>query len=561
MSEIPRYEKIKGRAFLFILGSTSVIYLASIFVRPPTSQSLTLEKPPLTKKLFLKGEQLYQKQCSMCHGVQGGGDGKAAYLLYPKPRDFTRGEFRLVSTTEMTVTNEDLFKAITRGMPGSAMPPWEFLNGKERWALVYYIRYLSELGTKVRRGEITEEMIQRGIPWETQKQLATENIDPASVIKVPPESAVTNEGLVRGRELFVKACAPCHGPQGRGDGQQVMADSLGYPLKPRDLTAGIFKGASSSEELYYRIAAGLPGSPMPSYGAALTQEQIWDLIHYVQTLPKPGAEERARLHRSKIVAYRLDGALDLNPLSDPWQKTEPVFISLTPLWWRNERVEGVEVRALHDGAKIAIHLSWEDATKDTSAVAIQSFPDGAAIQFAQGPDPPTFAMGSAENPVTIWNWKASWQEEIKEWPDIETVYPDTATDWYESQRNYKYGDPFETKDSKTKFHDPNFLTGWGRGNLFSNVERKSASEEAMAKGFGSLTTQGPKIEPIEANGVWKEGKWQVVFSRPLKTQEKQTLEFEAGRSLHIGFAVWDGSKQDRDGQKMISVWNELVLEK
>ena len=52
------------------------------------------------------------------------------------------------------------------------------------------------------------------------------------------------------------------------DGQQVMVDYDGYPVKPRDLTAGIFKGSGSSEELWYRIIAGLPGSPMPGYQGA-----------------------------------------------------------------------------------------------------------------------------------------------------------------------------------------------------------------------------------------------------------------------------------------------------
>ena len=125
-------------------------------------------------------------------------------------------------------------------MPGSAMPPWKILPEEDRWGLVYYVRYLAELGKKKADGKITDEKIQKGLPWDEKKQLATEQIDPEAVIKISEEPLVTPEGVARGRTLFVKGCASCHGLEGKGDGQQMMMDSLGFPLKPRDLTAGIF---------------------------------------------------------------------------------------------------------------------------------------------------------------------------------------------------------------------------------------------------------------------------------------------------------------------------------
>ena len=101
-----------------------------------TSPQSPATKPPPSPALFDTGRRLYQKQCAVCHGSAGAGDGAAAYLLYPKPRDFTQNEFRLVSTSSMQATDEDLFQAITRGMPGSAMPSWESLTPEQRWALV-----------------------------------------------------------------------------------------------------------------------------------------------------------------------------------------------------------------------------------------------------------------------------------------------------------------------------------------------------------------------------------------------------------------------------------------
>lgn len=516
------------------------------------------EKPDPSLEIFRTGKALYQKQCAVCHGEIGLADGKAAYLLYPKPRDFTRNEFRLISTTQMKAMDEDLFKSITRGMSGSSMPSWEHLSALDRWALVYYVRFLAEYQGFVKAGKIQEG--QTNPPWEIIQQMIQKDIDPKTIIQVSPEVPVSPEGIERGKALFVKACASCHGPLGKGDGLQKMQDSLGYPLKPRDLTAGIFKASSSAEDLYYRIVAGLPGSPMPSYNGVLSEDQIWDLIHYVQTLPQSGAEERSHLRRVDITAQGVKVELDLNPLSDQWSAVQSVFVPLTPLWWRDDRVEGVEVKALYDARELAILLAWNDSTKDFSTLTPQSFSDGAAIQFSSEADPPSFAMGDSESPVTLWHWKASWQEDLKEWQDIEAQYPHTATDYYESQKNYQYGSPFETKDSKTKFHDPHFITGWGAGNPLSNPAPIVASEEARAQGAGTLTTMRPRIEKVDAKGVWSDGKWHVIFYRPLLVSDNERLQFEPGKPVNIAIAIWDGASGDRNGQKMVSIWGKLQLE-
>src|SRR5262245_30407222 len=60
----------------------------------------------VTPDLLDLGQRTYQKQCAACHGATGEGNGEASYLLYPRPRDFTSGEFRLVSTWEGVPTDE-----------------------------------------------------------------------------------------------------------------------------------------------------------------------------------------------------------------------------------------------------------------------------------------------------------------------------------------------------------------------------------------------------------------------------------------------------------------------
>jgi hypothetical protein len=34
----------------------------------------------------------------------------------------------------------------------------------------------------------------------------------------------------------------------------------------------------------------------------------------------------------------------------------------------------------------------------------------------------------------------------------------------------------------------------------------------------------------------------------------------AGQRASIAFAVWDGGQQDRDGKKLVTIWQDLELE-
>ena len=43
--------------------------------------------------IVARGEALFQKQCAICHGETGDGQGKFAYLMNPRPRNFLQGKF------------------------------------------------------------------------------------------------------------------------------------------------------------------------------------------------------------------------------------------------------------------------------------------------------------------------------------------------------------------------------------------------------------------------------------------------------------------------------------
>ena len=79
---------------------------------------------------------VYNHACAWCHGKDGRGDGPAAFsinkYLSPRPRDFTRGLFKLRSTPSGQVpTDDDLLRTIERGIPGY-MPSFRGLTAGER---------------------------------------------------------------------------------------------------------------------------------------------------------------------------------------------------------------------------------------------------------------------------------------------------------------------------------------------------------------------------------------------------------------------------------------------
>lgn len=82
------------------------------------------------------GKVSYANQCATCHGEKGDGKGAVASALKPPPRNFLAENFKFGEKPE------DVFKTITQGVPGTAMPPFSSLSEKERKALVTYILYL-----------------------------------------------------------------------------------------------------------------------------------------------------------------------------------------------------------------------------------------------------------------------------------------------------------------------------------------------------------------------------------------------------------------------------------
>ncbi len=519
------------------------------------------EDPQVTR-----GSQLFAKYCVICHGETGDGAGKFAYLMNPRPRNFQKEAFKLYTTQNQVPSDDDLLRTISRGMPGSAMPPWGHLPRTDLDALVRFVRQIkrqaaeTELGRKVQAGEMTQD--------ELAKEVA-DRCEPGPAIVVPPEPPFDELRWFRGRRLYLLSCASCHGVDGRPVASEVKLDEQGYPVPPRSFVDGIYKGGSEGHQLYVRIMKGLRGTPMPSNEDSVKGDEAWDLIHYVQSLTRAGAQERAQLRMGTIVAPAVQGKLPDGPQRSEWDQSRPVYVALTPLWWTEDRIEGLVVQAMHNETEVAFRLSWIDATEDTRAVKQNEFRDGVAIQFSLSPDPP-FYMGSVgvKGGVNIWYWKADRQKDLEAGrQDIADAHPNRAVDQY--QRH----DAAPTEDSGTEAADPAtlrsyliYLTSWAAGNLVANPTLKTSVECLVAHGPGTLSGKPPNMQLIDGKAVYERGVWYVQMQRSLDLPEEHASGeadervFKPGDYLPVSFAVWNGSAGDRDGKKNISIWQKLVIE-
>lgn len=475
------------------------------------AQEVPLRKTPETPQAIEAGKKLYIKRCGFCHGDGGGGDGPVADYLYPRPRNFKLGQYKFRTTPSgERPTDEDLVRAITRGIPGTAMPSWELLKEEERWQLVYYLKSLSEEA------------------WPKPGP---------QPIKFGQEVRASASVIARGKEVYDKAkCWECHGQQGRGDGPAAptLKDDQGFPIKAFDLTKSwLFKGGNDARDIFTRFSTGVDGTPMPSYADSLSEQERWQMAHYVQTLQTaaaPGLEVVLKAHRIKE-------ALPLDANHPAWRKATPLVVSLSGQVfirprWQVPAVDTVEVRALFNEKTVGFLLVWDDPFKDTvhkeegeKGDELTKFPyvkldpargryqnlrDSVALQFPvvlpEGPARPHFVRGSAGQPVILWQWKADWQEAS---------------------------------------------------------EGKSPAEEFNAEGVKKPYLARPaQSQEVMAKGLWTQGQWKVVMIRNLQPKDKnKNLAFPQGKLIPFAIQTWEGSNGERGLLMALSSWYFLLLPK
>lgn len=228
---------------------------------------------PKSEEWIEYGKNVYARRCEGCHGLTGNGNGPAATFMYKfKPRNFNAGVFKFRLTPSGSLPQDgDLYRTVTRGIRGSSMPSWHMLPDKVRIAVIQYIKY-----------ELT---VDRSDPEEPYHYFVEEPAEAPMYIGMAPEPS---EDIVKhGKEVWQQAkCWECHGNSGKGDGDKSreLEDDFGYPILPADLTAGLYKSGPSVKDIYRTVTTGLSGTPMPSYGDSLPEEDRWALAYFVLSL-------------------------------------------------------------------------------------------------------------------------------------------------------------------------------------------------------------------------------------------------------------------------------------
>lgn len=186
-------------------------------------------------------------------------------------------------------------------------------------------------------------------------------------------------------------------------------------------------------------------------------------------------------------------------------------------------------------------------------------------------DPNAAAWNSAPQSQFPLSPQVHWQNRIQE-ATVKDLKIRALHDGTQVAFLLEYADPTEDPDDAAALE---FMVGdkkahFAHGQPMAQVEggpvniwfwknKENKAVDMSAKGFGTLKAQAH--QDVKAKGVYANGGWKVVFSRPLGTEHvDEDAQVKPGEFINIAFAVWDGKKdasgelREKGSQKAVSSW-------
>jgi mono/diheme cytochrome c family protein len=461
------------------------------------------------------GRATYAKNCSQCHGEKGDGEGYGTPHLFPRPRDFTTGRFKIRTTPSGALpTHQDLVNIIRRGMPYTSMPAWPELSDQDVSNLAYYIKSFSQDFSNAER-----------VPQP---------------MELPSAPAVTDESVELGKKLYVEiGCVKCHGMLGRGDGPSAttLVDDSGYPIRAADLTQRwTFRGGATREEIFRTMTTGLNGTPMPSFSDAMSPEQRWAITDYIVSL-EPSHEPR---YTNLVIAKNVLDPIDLTKgtaifESAPVARVPIVGQIMEPGRQFAPAATNVKVQAVYDAESIALLVRWHDIRRDSTGQAGPSLPVPPEEEIAAKP-----AAAPAGDTALD--------------PFADTAAPVEAPP---SEFNDAIAIQFPSQ-APTGPRKPYFIFGDAQNSVDLWFFDLARSEPLQFTGRGSADISANDTGDITGVANYDQGEWSAIFKRPLRPSAGPALA--PGQFLPIAFSVWDGFSRERGNRRGLTLWQSIYVE-
>lgn len=182
--------------------------------------------------------------------------------------------------------------------PDSVMPQFKFMSEEQMQALIAFTQSRGGKAADIRSQHQENMKVLILAEFVTQSEKApTDAPQPYEVQNLAMIDRgywfednplpVTQQNLMRGRQIFEEQCIGCHGIEGNGDGPAAPF------LNPRPFaftngTNQAHDADKSPGAYYWRILRGIPGTAMENFGTRLSVEDIWSVVLFLKTIANGG---------------------------------------------------------------------------------------------------------------------------------------------------------------------------------------------------------------------------------------------------------------------------------